>query len=711
MALHTLSISQACRVTLMWLLIAQWLLPAPRALALESTLLVTTAEDLVDGDTASANALRADPGPDGAIALREAIIAANATPGSDTVRIAFAIAATDPSYDATSQTWRLPILTNALPPLTRNAIVIDGDTTAATTPAIILDGFDVYFPEGALVGLTLRAAESTLRGLAIINFYDAAVVIAGAAALDNRVEASWLGLNPRGAVELPAFSGIELRDGATGNTVGGTPRNLIGGSTEYGVRISGSTTRDTLVAGNWIGVGPDGQSSAANQIAGVLIERGASGNQIGRATRGNVIAGNTIGVKIDDAPGNIVAGNLIGLRPDGTAALPNTDGGIFLVNTADDNQIGGTISGAGNIIAGNGSAATTYGQGLYLADSHRNRVQGNLFGTASDGLSAIGNTSHGILVLGTASENQIGGTAAGAANIIAYSGSSGIRIDVGAANNIVSGNSIGVAADGVTPLANQQHGVLLDGDANIVGPANRIMYNNRSGVLTRGTTSTVRENIIGANARSGVCITGSAAQLLQNILSDNGTAADPFAVGCLSGSGVVISSTVQALVSGNTIDNNDEYGIAVVGGRTNQLLGNSIRRNMRGGIVLSGGANDAISAPVITSATTATAAGRGCAACHVELFADTADQGEIFLGTTVAAADGTFQITFATEPAAPFLTATNTDAAGNTSPFAAAAQVGPPATDPTPTTPTPPVTVFPTPAREKIFLPSLRATR
>jgi hypothetical protein len=456
-----------------------------------------------------------------------------------------------------------------------------------------------------------------------------------------------------------------------------------------------------VVAGNWIGIAPGGASAAANQVAGVLLEGGTTANQIGRATRGNIISGNTIGIKLDGATRNTVAGNIIGLRPDGTTPLPNSDGGIFVVNQANTNTIGG--AGAGNVIAGNGIAGTLYGQGLYLADSDANSIQGNWFGTTAESYPAFGNLSHGVLLLGDANENLVGGAIIGEGNIIGFSGSSGLRIDIGAAQNQVVGNAIGVAIDGVTPIGNQQNGVLLDGDSNIIGPGNRIMFNQRSGVLARGTTSIVRENEISINERSGVCIIGSATQLLQNVLRFNGAGTEAPTPGCGRGSGVVISSTVQALLTNNLLESNAEYGIAVIGGRTNRFVTNSIRGNVLGGIALDAGANDAIDAPVLISATSGSASGRGCGTCEVEIFGDSANQGERFIGRTTAAADGTFQLTFS-GVSEPFLTATNTDAVGNTSHFAAAAEV----TDAPPPTPIPTPTTGDTPRR--VYLPAVRHT-
>ena len=70
-------------------LTALWACPAQVELLEERTLLssitVNTIDDVVDGDTSSIGNLIASPGDDGVISLREAIDAANATDGADTV--------------------------------------------------------------------------------------------------------------------------------------------------------------------------------------------------------------------------------------------------------------------------------------------------------------------------------------------------------------------------------------------------------------------------------------------------------------------------------------------------------------------------------------------------------------------------------------------------------------------------------------------------
>src|SRR5205085_1268197 len=76
--------------------------------------------DVVDGDTSSITNLVAAPGADGAISLREAIVAANNTAGADMVPFAIG---------AGAQTIRLA---TALPALTE-AVTIDGTTQPGFT--------------------------------------------------------------------------------------------------------------------------------------------------------------------------------------------------------------------------------------------------------------------------------------------------------------------------------------------------------------------------------------------------------------------------------------------------------------------------------------------------------------------------------------------------------------------------------------------------
>ena len=121
---------------------------------------------------------------------------------------------------------------------------------------------------------------------------------------------------------------------------------------------------------------------------------------------GNVISGNedngieTV-LTVDDLT---IQGNLIGLAPSGTAAMPNGIG-INLIATTTDTQIGGTVAGAGNFIAGNS------GDGVVLGGSDRSVLEGNTIGLGTDGVARP--NARGIWVGVGGDLARIGGTAAG----------------------------------------------------------------------------------------------------------------------------------------------------------------------------------------------------------------------------------------------------------------------------------------------------------
>src|SRR5262249_34831523 len=67
-----------------------------------------------------------------------------------------------------------------------------------------------------------------------------------------------------------------------------------------------------------------------------------------------------------------------------------------------------------------------------------NRVQGNDIGTDVNRSAALGNTFDGVFILASASNNTIGGTESGAGNTIAFNGGDGVLISSGTGNAILS---------------------------------------------------------------------------------------------------------------------------------------------------------------------------------------------------------------------------------------------------------------------------------
>ncbi|MGP8053346.1 MAG: Calx-beta domain-containing protein, partial [Limisphaerales bacterium] len=129
---------------------------------------------------------------------------------------------------------------------------------------------------------------------------------------------------------------------------------MISGNTYEGIAVqgtsSGPNTTGTIVAGNFIGTNAAGTATLPNGNDGVFVYGGAQNTRVGvngsdvdAAAEANLISGNAFqGVALSDAgtSSNVVAGNLIGTNVTGTAALPNGDGGIDIINGASSNRIG-----------------------------------------------------------------------------------------------------------------------------------------------------------------------------------------------------------------------------------------------------------------------------------------------------------------------------------------------------------------------------------
>ena len=163
-------------------------------------------------------------------------------------------------------------------------------------------------------------------------------------------------------------------------------------------------------------------------------------------------------------PGNLVQGNYIGTDTNGSLAIPNAGDGVT-VSGAGGNTIGGTDAGAGNLLSGNSQG----GVGLNGAGADSNLVQGNFIGTDASGQVALGNTLSGVTILG-GNSNLVGGTTTAARNIISANKLAGVYITTNSVGNLVQGNFIGVDATGANALGNATNGISIDSASlNTVG--------------------------------------------------------------------------------------------------------------------------------------------------------------------------------------------------------------------------------------------------
>ena len=374
-------------------------------------------------------------------------------------------------------------------------------------------------------------------------------------------------------------------------TIGGTAAsagNVISGNQTSGILISGNLRTDfpgrittgNLVLGNAIGVDPTRSIAAANDNTGLVISFSID-NTIGGTTigAGNVISGNRLyGVLIagdapqaSGSPGNILWGNLIGVSGGGQSPLANTADGVFLLNVGNE-QIGGTGPGQGNVISGNsGNGVRIFGAG-----ATNNLVEGNRIGVGSGGENVIANQGNGVLLDDSGAGNSIGGSQAGAGNVISGNAQSGILLFADTNNlgsgAVVQGNHIGVDSRGTSALPNNSNGVLIFGSA-----ANTI-----------GGASPAAGNVISANFQAGVSIytPAASAQATGNVIAENMIGVDASGANPLgnpAGGVLITDSNGNNVGPGNVISGNATGGVIIQGDSNGSMAtGNLVTGNLIG---------------------------------------------------------------------------------------------------------------------------------
>ena len=131
---------------------------------------------------------------------------------------------------------------------------------------------------------------------------------------------------------------------------------FMGASGSTGNAIAFTSGSDNVIEGNFLGTDVGGTIALGNEDNAVSIESGSNDNLIGGIDPGarNVISGNlSVGLFVATS-GNIIQGNFIGTQQDGRNPLANLQGiGFVGVGNANNNVVGGSVPGAGNIIAFN----------------------------------------------------------------------------------------------------------------------------------------------------------------------------------------------------------------------------------------------------------------------------------------------------------------------------------------------------------------------
>ena len=326
--------------------------------------------------------------------------------------------------------------------------------------------------------------------------------------------------------------------------------------TQTSATVIDGTVRSGFLTGRFIIQGPGGSSRSGMRITG------------GNATITRLsIRGFTYfwdlssGLLLETGGNNTVEGCWFGVGDTGGDSVGNYSG-LRILNS-NNNWIGGTAAGAGNVISGNDS------NGVYIVGtSGNNSILGNLIGTNVSGDVAVPNDVCGIVSNQAEGGGTIGSPVSGGGNVI--SGNDGWGVWLKGSNIpypgswLIQGNTIGLDADCEDAIPNGESGIWLVDEKN----------------CTIGGTNAALSNVISGNVEAGILLSSAStfAQILGNFIGTNGSGL----IGIGNQYGIQDSSPEELTIggavagAGNLISGNDQ-GIDLNGsGSSIEILGNRI---------------------------------------------------------------------------------------------------------------------------------------
>ncbi len=237
-------------------------------------------------------------------------------------------------------------------------------------------GINIQNANGTTVGGTTADARNVVSGNAdhgidleggtLYDFNTSTSTPVGGA--NSLIQGNYVGLTQDGQTGLGnGGEGIYLVDAPNNRILD----NRIADNGDDGIALR--TSNGVVIRGNRIGTNAAGTSAIGNGTddtklsAGIFVADSANVTVGGTSPgQGNLISGN-IGrgllISRPKTQNTQVLGNLIGTDVSGNNPLPNTLAGITIHNSASNNLIGGTTSGAGNVIAYNGGPGIEIVQG------------------------------------------------------------------------------------------------------------------------------------------------------------------------------------------------------------------------------------------------------------------------------------------------------------------------------------------------------------
>jgi len=487
----------------------------------------------------------------GHCSLKEAVSAANANPGADS--IVFSVTG---SINQGSQ------------PAITEEVDIDGNRDGIT----LSQGF----------AINAGASNVTIRGLTLTNAGETALYVTGSDAtiggpdatdrnnfVDNAgnngsaiqvsgtgatIENNFINVAGDGTTKDASRDGILVMNGSSGTIIKDNVITSQGGCA-VNFYAPGGTIGATTITGNKIGVGSDGTTDL-DPSQGICDRDDGTVN--GLVTIGdtggdrNIISGATgPGITLIGtySGGITIKNNYIGTNEAGTAAIANGSQGISLTGTfgAGTYQIGGTMATEANVISGNTE------NGISINGGDNWIVKGNVIGLAADGATDLGNGSSGVWISGSSTSVTVGDSTD--YNTLSGNTQQGIHVQDATGTLSFPGNYIGVNKLGTAAVANDKSGIWFQnstftgtvGDSMYTSPTSVISGNTEWGIRVSGGTVSVYSAIIGLNADQSAAIPNG-----------NGTTGsfDNFGFTRSSGFNVVAGNTGYGILNGGTMKGN-----------------------------------------------------------------------------------------------------------------------------------------------------------